>query len=1807
MPKLKKVIFWFSAIVLGSVFVFGAGRYANAFDLQSGNLFKEVVNNFLETQSAAVSNDLRSRYIDGGGSPSLFADLASPPPPSGSRISSQLLASLRVGLASIFDTINSVTNSIVSGQKDSLSTIGDWVSGVFTSKESPATNTVSPIGPISPIANPEPRPSVLDSVTTVVNSLAADRINSFSAIGNWVESVVSQVAPAAAPSLPSTPSISSAPSDVVPPAVTVSVPSSPSFPSAPSVPSVKPATTASLIQSVSSVVSKVELSAAANLQLAALTKQIEDLKTANAQRFNNVQQDMAYLSQITSLAPRASVPLTVLNPTFSGTATGLGDDDIPNDITVSSSNAISSTFTTGTSTFSGGVLLATTAGNVGIGTDTPASHKVGIAGPILVGGGSTSTFESNMEVWGNLQLGQGTLVLTQTDMRAGNGFTMTTQSAEQNIVLQSAGRVGVSSSTPWGVLSVEHNGADDDMPVLAVGDSGTSSPAIVVEGGYEHVGFGTSSPYGQVSIEITGDPNNAANESLPAFVISSRGTSTPAFYVRGDNGNVGIGTTTPTNAFEVNGSALIGSNLTIVGVLDVQGGLVTSGSLTPPLGLRTDTPVAHLEVAGDGLFKGGLYVQATTTASSLIATSTLSVGTTTPGGGTGNTNALSVGGNTYIDGGLGVGVATTTSGGLFVKGSADIYDGLIVRSGGTDPSLFVKGRKVGIGTVAPAADLEVKSGTGEHVNVRLSTGSSDGSATLTIARGGTSAYTSLLTFDTTASVGLVAGNTGALFIGNSGLTTKILTVNTSTNNVGIARTNPSTALEVVGTTTVSSGINILGSQLYVGNGKVATSSIYGQYGNLGFASTTTYGQFSIEAQQEVVGSSTPIFVVGDQGSSSPFIYVSGNNGNIGIGVDEPAVKLDMMPVATNETGIRVRSNINVGNYAEFGFQGNNDNGIINCVAGGPEDRYFAFQYNGATKMVLTPSGNFGIATVTPTLKLEVAGGGLFKGNLWTAATSTASAFVATSTLNVGTTSPSTNSQLSVVGNAYIDGGLGVGQATTSSGSLLVKGPADVIGNLTVREFMDVTNTGATSTIGGDLQIGSGVNSIVFLNSGRVGIGSPTPHAILDLSQDSASGGDGSQDSEILMGSSGRITTFQGGGRRASIQFGDVSNDSEVLILRQSSTARGVYVAASGTALPTSYVLESRFGVDLNTFILGNLSVGNNSADVRLDVAGTTTVSSGINILGSQLYVGNGKVATSSIYGQYGNLGFASTTPFGQVSIEADEDVVGSSTPIFVVGDQGTSTPSIYVEGGYGRVGFGTSSPYGQVSIEITGDPNNDANEGLPAFVVSARGTSTPAFFISNSNGNVGVATASPGTALDVSGVLNVSSGINTQGRIGIPAGSASAPSLFFSGDSDTGLYDTGPGYLVLSTDGVGRAAAVNNGFHVRSDGSFGWAPSTIGSGVDTYLYRDAANTLALRNSTNAQEYRLYNTFTDASNLEYLSFRGNSTDKNFVIEPVAKGTGNQRNLALLGGAVGIGTTSPYGLFSIEATSTGFEVGSSTPIFVVSDSGTSSPFIYVSGINGNVGIATDNPWVSLQVGDIGASTGNTPGSAAANVGVFVSAGGGSDLNGGGQIMLHDDSALAAGIGGAIAFSARSDTTQMATMAGIRGLRENGTAGNFSGYLQFSTRSGTGANREVARITSDGYLCVATDTPEARLAVVGAGLFKGGLYVQATTTTSSLIATSTLSVGTTTPGGGTGLTNALSVGGNTYIDGGLGVGAATTSSGGLFVKGTADVRTGLLVVGGMEVTGPIKFPGNNTVIRNGGTNDLGIVNSHINAEYC
>jgi len=83
------------------------------------------------------------------------------------------------------------------------------------------------------------------------------------------------------------------------------------------------------------------------------------------------------------------------------------------------------------------------------------------------------------------------------------------------------------------------------------------------------------------------------------------------------------------------------------------------------------------------------------------------------------------------------------------------------------------------------------------------------------------------------------------------------------------------------------------------------------------------------------------------------------------------------------------------------------------------------------------------------------------------------------------------------------------------------------------------------------------------------------------------------------------------------------------------------------------------------------------------------------------------------------------------------------------------------------------------------------------------------------------------------------------------------------------------------------------GFQSAFDWTFknpnGWIGfAAQGGSADIKLSRDAANTLAQRNGTNAQTYRLYNTYTDASNYERTSITRDSSG--LVIDAQKGGTG-----------------------------------------------------------------------------------------------------------------------------------------------------------------------------------------------------------------------------------------------------------------------------------------------------------------------------
>lgn len=113
------------------------------------------------------------------------------------------------------------------------------------------------------------------------------------------------------------------------------------------------------------------------------------------------------------------------------------------------------------------------------------------------------------------------------------------------------------------------------------------------------------------------------------------------------------------------------------------------------------------------------------------------------------------------------------------------------------------------------------------------------------------------------------------------------------------------------------------------------------------------------------------------------------------------------------------------------------------------------------------------------------------------------------------------------------------------------------------------------------------------------------------------------------------------------------------------------------------------------------------------------------------------------------------------------------------------------------------------------------------------------------------------------------------------------------------LGDATTGDAVSITPGAAGAGTTIAALSSGADSSIILTPKGTGGvgigGNDVLLKRDAANTLAQRNGTNAQAFRLYNTYTDASNYERLDIRWVSNV--IYLSTMAGGTGTARTLSL----------------------------------------------------------------------------------------------------------------------------------------------------------------------------------------------------------------------------------------------------------------------------------------------------------------------
>lgn len=167
------------------------------------------------------------------------------------------------------------------------------------------------------------------------------------------------------------------------------------------------------------------------------------------------------------------------------------------------------------------------------------------------------------------------------------------------------------------------------------------------------------------------------------------------------------------------------------------------------------------------------------------------------------------------------------------------------------------------------------------------------------------------------------------------------------------------------------------------------------------------------------------------------------------------------------------------------------------------------------------------------------------------------------------------------------------------------------------------------------------------------------------------------------------------------------------------------------------------------------------------------------------------------------------------------------------------------------------------------------------------------------------------------------------------------------------------------------------GVRTSATGWFGFASSGLTGGApDVYLYRDAAGVMAQRNGANAQAFRVYNTFTDASNYERGKFAWSSNVLQIGTEKA--GTGSARaiefqtdgttraSLAATGATFTVGAGN--GRFGIDASTdwatylkfNGTSIATITNLGTLGLTAAGAQLVLGAG-SGNVGIA--NPAASV----------------------------------------------------------------------------------------------------------------------------------------------------------------------------------------------------------------------------------------------------
>lgn len=348
----------------------------------------------------------------------------------------------------------------------------------------------------------------------------------------------------------------------------------------------------------------------------------------------------------------------------------------------------------------------------------------------------------------------------------------------------------------------------------------------------------------------------------------------------------------------------------------------------------------------------------------------------------------------------------------------------------------------------------------------------------------------------------------------------------------------------------------------------------------------------------------------------------------------------------------------------------------------------------------------------------------------------------------------------------------------------------------------------------------------------------------------------------------------------------------------SPTVRAIYNFAQAY---DSATVTNLIGEEIQVSKFNTASITNAYGLKINSIAGVATNNYAINydssfIVDSSGFLSLGKAATST-----GKISFIGTTS-GTVNLSV-ADAAGSWTLKLPTGT-GSSGQFLQTDGS-GNTSWASASVSGY--LPLTGGT-------MTGTITSTLGTvtvSTP-FLTASQTWNAGAVTFN-GILLTITPTANASGSAAIRVDAAGTNGLANTAGVFFKGTRNGGSNDVitlhGTGSVAITDPGFSAYAftATNNnllrgdsagfgltsgGLQMASDRPIAWSSTANWYDTqDVFLRRDAANTLAQRNSTNAQTFRLYNTYTDASNNEHFNLSWATNILNFGT--VKNGTGTAR--------------------------------------------------------------------------------------------------------------------------------------------------------------------------------------------------------------------------------------------------------------------------------------------------------------------------